>query len=280
MPPDPRFSSVASRSVRYITGMKRLIPIAAALALHFATPVLSPARADTPVDLELVLAIDASGSVDEAEFALQRDGTAAAFLDPEIQNAIQSGPFGRIAVAIIVWAEAGIPGDESAWMLVETPDDANRLASMIAAFPRRVNGGTGIGAGLAQGMRMFERNGFRSLRQVVDVSGDGRETPPRDYVVLMPTARGMALSRGIVINGLAILNEDPDLLTWYRSNVTTGPDSFAVAATDYDDFQVAIRDKLLREIRYRPPLGQRPASMESDYAMVGADAQMRAAIAP
>jgi len=208
-----------------------------------------------PVDLELVLAIDSSGSINAREFALQMEGIARAVTDPDVIAAIERGPLGQIAVAFIIWAEAGIPGDESRWFRIASQSDAARLAATIRTFPRRVGGGTGIGAGLVQAMRMFERNGFEGTRQVVDVSGDGRETPPRDYVVLVDSARGMALSRRITLNGLAIENEDADLADWYRAEVATGRGAFVMAVADFEDFADAMRRKLIREIEYQPPIG-------------------------
>ncbi len=218
---------------------------------------VGPARADTFVDLELVLAVDASGSVSAAEYDLQLSGIAAAIRDDSVLEAIAGGAIGRVAVAMIVWAEAGIVSDETAWFEIATAEDADRFAALVVGFPRRVSGGTGIGAGLTQAMRMFDRNGFAGTRQVVDVSGDGRETPPRDYVALIHHARAMALSRGITINGLAILNEDPELDDWYRSAVITGPGAFVMTARDYRDFAEAMRRKLLREIEDLPNVAAR-----------------------
>lgn len=208
--------------------------------------------ADIEVDLQLVLAVDASGSVDPYEFQLQLDGIADAFRNQEVQAAIANGPMGVIAVALIIWAEAGVPADESPWYLIRSEPDARLFASVAAGWQRRVNGGTGIGAGIVQAMRMFERNGYFSRRMTVDVSGDGRETPPRDYFVLIENARGMALSRGITVNGLAIQNEDRSLSRWYWENVATGPRSFVLQVDSYDDFAPAVMRKLLREIEDLP----------------------------
>ena len=211
-----------------------------------------PALADEPVDLELVLAIDASASVDEAEFALQLGGMASAFRDKTVQAAIAGGALGRIAVAVTIWGDATVPQDQSGWYGVAAPQDAEAFAAVLDRFPRRVTGGTGIGAGLGHAMRMFDRNGFQGSRQVVDVSGDGKETPPRDIVLQMPDARSMAHARGVTINGLAILNDDATLSDWYRNEVATGAGSFVMSCSDYEDFAEAIRRKLIREIEGRP----------------------------
>lgn len=228
----------------------RVIPF----LLGLAGAPSSAAIGEIVVDLELVLAVDASASVDESEFALQMNGIAAAFRSPEVHAAINAGPTGRIAVALAVWAEAERPADLSPFHLVADGRTAIAFASIAETWPRRVNGGTGIGSGLAHAMRHFDRNGFSGRRRVVDVSGDGRETPPRDYVVLIDAARGMAIARGITINGLAIENEDRGLAQWYRDNVATGPRSFVISVARYEDFAEAMQRKLIREIEERPPL--------------------------
>jgi hypothetical protein len=207
-----------------------------------------PALADEVVDLELVLAIDASSSVDDTEWELQRQGYAAAFRDPDIQAAVISGPKKRVAIAVVVWADASVPRWDSDWFVVADPAGSETLASFMAALPRIPMGGTGIGPGLAAAIRKLDRNGMTAPRQVVDVSGDGRETPPRETVVLIPMANAMAKARGVAVNGLAIINEDPGLAVWYRDNVIAGPGSFVITARNYDDFSDAIRRKLLREI--------------------------------
>ena len=216
-----------------------------------------PARAEpVAADLELVLAVDASGSVDDEEFDLQMRGIAAGFRDAKVRQAIGSGPHGRIAVNLIVWADHQVPKDASGWFLVSGDAGAEAFARLVEAFARRQNGATGIGEGVAAAVRAIEANGITGTRKTIDVSGDGRETPPREFVVLMPQARIMALSSGIAINGLAIVNEDAALLDYYRTEVRSGPDGFVMAAADYADFAEAMRRKLIREIEYRPKLSE------------------------
>jgi len=216
-----------------------------------------PAAAEpVAADLELVLAVDASGSVDDEEFDLQMRGIAAGFRDRKVRQAIGSGPHGRIAVNLIVWADHQEPKDASGWFLLSGDADAEAFAQLVEAFPRRQNGATGIGEGVAAAVRAIEANGIAGVRKAIDVSGDGRETAPREYVVLLPQARIMALSSGIAINGLAIVNEDAALLDYYRTEVRSGPDSFVMAAADYADFAEAMRRKLIREIEYQPKLSE------------------------
>ncbi len=216
-----------------------------------------PTKAQSiPVDLELILAVDASASIDTSEYRLQMQGIADAFRDPDVQDAIGSGPLGKILVGLVTWAEAEIPKDFSGWFVLSTPEDANQLAGEIEKYPRRVSGGTGIGSGLAYAVRLIEQNAYDGSRKTIDVSGDGPETPPRRHVVMMPQARTMANIRGVTINGLAILNEVPDLDTWYRNNVTTGPGNFVLKAVTMDDFANAMRRKLYREILTEEKLSQ------------------------
>lgn len=210
--------------------------------------------ADTLVDFKLVLAVDASASVDDDEFRLQLRGIAQAFRDPAVVKAISSGPTRRIAVSLLVWAEATYPKDFSGWSVLSSETDAARFADMVARFPRRVTGGTGLGDGIAHALRAMDGSGIVAPRAVVDVSGDGIETAPRDFSVMLPAARAMAIARGVTLNGLAILNETPDLDHYYRENLQVGPGSFVMSAASYEDFSEAMRRKLLREIDVQPSL--------------------------
>ncbi len=230
-----------------LTNARRFI-IVSLLALGLA-PALASAE---EVDLELVLAVDASGSVDETEYQLQIQGIAEAFRDEAVQSAIGSGPTGRIAVAIVVWADGTLPKDESSWFVVGDRPSALTFADAVSQFPRRVEGGTGIGSAVAYSVRLIADNRFTAPRRVVDVSGDGVETPAREEVtILLPQARMMANAHDVVVNGLAIINEVHDLDNYYRDNVIIGHDSFVMKSRNYEDFKEAIRSKLLREISAR-----------------------------
>ena len=214
--------------------------------------VLDSEAAEKIVDLELVLAVDASGSVNEQEYGLQLIGIARGFRDPAVRKAIRSGPAKSIAVNLLVWAEPQVPKDVTGWFVIASDEDAERFASVVENFPRRQTGSTAIGEGIAAALRSLEANGIAGTREVVDVSGDGRESVAREFTVLVDQARTMAIARGVVINGLAIQNEVSDLADYYRRNVQAGPESFVMAAKDYEDFAEAMRRKLLREIEDRP----------------------------
>lgn len=233
--------------------MKKIFAALAALALlPFVT-----ADADAPlVDLELVLAVDASGSVDEQEFRLQLEGIAAAFRDPAIQQAILSGSESRIAVALVVWSDSAFPKVPTAWHVLQDPASANRFADIVETFHTKTGrskgiggGGTSIGDAIDYAIGMIEVNGIEGTRRVIDVSGDGIETDPwAAPATMLPEARLMAARAGVTVNGLAILNDYQRLNYYYRDNMIVGEGSFVIDAIDYEDFKRAIREKLLREI--------------------------------
>lgn len=215
----------------------------------------APALAEIPVDLELVLAVDASGSVDDTEFALQMGGIAAAFRDPEIVAAIQALPLGRIAVDIVVWADARLAKDDMGWHLVDGAASAGAFADRAERHPRNIPaGGTGIGAAVLFAVKRLEKNDFSGARRVIDISGDGRETTFREWMVPPAQAREQAASKGITVNGLAILTDEPKLDDYYAAEVIGGDGAFVQVAKTYDDFAVAMRRKLLREIRHGGPV--------------------------
>ena len=229
----------------------------AILFVLFALEVLggNPTRAQTTVDVELVIAVDSSASIDDREFSLQMAGIALAFRDPEVIAAITSGPLARVAVAAIFWAESGYPSDITPWYVLADAASAERFAGLMARWPRRIAGGTGIGTALLNSVKQLEYNAFEGKRRIIDISGDGRETTMREFYITSPQARAMAISRGITVNGLAILNDEPDLDLYYRDEVTGGPDSFVMVAREIEDFAEAMRRKLIREFEYRPLIG-------------------------
>ncbi|MCH7555571.1 MAG: DUF1194 domain-containing protein, partial [Proteobacteria bacterium] len=191
---------------------------------------IAPARGQTAVDVELVIAVDSSASIDEREFALQLAGIAAAFRDPEVVTAIGSGPRNRVAVMAIFWAESGYPSDTTPWHVLAGAADAEAFAGLMAGWPRRVEGGTGIGTAVLNSVKQLEYNAIQGKRRIIDISGDGRETTMREFFITSPQARAMAISRGITVNGLAILNDEPELDGYYRAQVTGGPGSFVMVA--------------------------------------------------
>ena len=256
--PPARSRHAFKRQTGVAIGLGRQIRVACAvLALAIGGLLVAEPASAKEVDVELVFAVDASGSVDDAEFRLQLEGIAAAMRDPDVTAAIAAGPRGGIAVNLLVWGEARYPKDESGWFEIRSAADAETFAGLVAGFPRNQVGGTGLGDGIAKSVSSIMDNGYTAPRMVVDVSGDGPETPPRDHTVLLPQARMMANYHGITINGLAILNESPDLDDYYRSQMIMGQGSFVEVAADYADFARAMKRKLLREVQPEPVVGMR-----------------------
>ena len=197
-------------------------------ALFLFAPIHASANQRT-VDLELLLAVDASGSVSAEEFQLQIGGIAAAFRDPEVFEAIRSGPMQRIAVALMIWSDARSRKAVSKWHVIDSPAASHEFADIVLAqIARRKSflgkSGTGIGAAIGQGLKELRTNGIDGTRQAIDVSGDGHETPLMfGEAMALPEARRRAAQAEVVINGLAILSDDPNLGVYYRARVATGP---------------------------------------------------------
>ena len=202
----------------------------------------------TCADLALVLAIDASGSIDARDFALQQAGYAAAFADREVLAALAGA--GVVDVAVVLWGDAEIAPQVLPWQRLETPEDAAGLSADLVRMPRRVTGDTGIGVGLWTALDLHEAGAACAARRVINVSGDGKESHgpnPRRHVALT-VARERAARMGVTINGLAITVDVADLEGWYRDRVILGPDAFVMTATSFDAFGAAIIRKLTREI--------------------------------
>ncbi len=207
------------------------------------------------VDLEIVLAVDASGSVDKTELQLQLGGIAAAFRDKTVQRAIIQGPNQKIAVSMLIWSDAAFAKFPTDWHILESSQTAEAFASVVETFRETTagvtaigGGGTGLGDGLAFALGMIESNGINAHRRIVDISGDGIETPPwNEGAIILPQARNMAKNSKVTVNGLAITTDNDDLTDWYRKHVAIGPGNFVLSANSYHDFKRAIREKLLRE---------------------------------
>ena len=234
--------------------MNRLARLAATVAGLF---LAGPAAGETAVDLELVLAVDASRSIDGYEYALQREGYAKALTHPEVIRAITSGLLRRIAVAYVEWSGEVEQATLVDWTVIDGPAAAASFAVMLMGLPRRYSDGTGISAAIDFAAGLFEDNGIGGTRQVIDVSGDGPNNRGRPSAA----ARDDALAKGITINGLAILNDRPSRPPWpeeavdvhYRRSVIGGPGAFMITIDDFADFADGIRKKLILEIVGRRP---------------------------
>ena len=227
----------------HLTSALDAIRFAATLLL--ACSVCTPAFAQTAVDLQLVLAVDASGSVDQRRFELQQQGYVAAFRDPRVLHAIQSGATQAIAVTMVQWTGPALQIQVLPWTLINDAATAHAFAAAIAATPRQLfSGGTSISGVIDYAVPLILESQFKGTRRVIDISGDGFNNRGRPAA----SARDDAVRAGIIINGLPILALEPDLERYFSDHVIGGPGAFVIAAESYETFADAILKKLIREM--------------------------------
>src|SRR5262249_6926716 len=221
-----------------------------AVALVLACSVCTQAVAQTAVDLQLVLAVDASGSVDQRRFELQMQGYVAAFRNPRVLQAIQSGATQAIAVTMVQWTGPALQIQVLPWTLINDAATAQAFAAAIVATPRRLfSGGTTLRRAHHLARPLLTDRPFKGTRHVIDISGDGSNNRGRPAA----SARDDAVRAGIVINGLPILALEPDLERYYLDHVIGGPGAFVIAAENYETFADAIIKKLIREMAAHEP---------------------------
>jgi Protein of unknown function (DUF1194) len=224
------------------------IRFAAVLLLAFSS--YKPVFAQTAVDLQLVLAVDASGSVDQRRFELQMQGYVAAFRDPRVLHAIQSGATQAIAVTMVQWTGPALQMQVLPWTLLNDATTAQAFAAAIAATPRQLfSGGTSISGVIDYAVPLILESQFKGTRRVIDISGDGSNNRGRPAA----SARDAAVRAGIIINGLPILALEPGLDHYFADHVVGGPGAFVIAAESYETFADAILKKLIREMAANEP---------------------------
>lgn len=222
--------------------MKKIFVFIAAvlLVIGAGSPVLAK-----PVDLELSLLVDVSGSVDTNEFNLQRQGYVDAFNNPALWNAVSQGAIKSIAVNLVYWSSSAV--QSVGWTEINSFASSQAFATLIANAARpgtgTVGSNTGPGTAINFAYPLFNNNGFEGTREVIDVSGDGAENTGADT----SDARDAAILAGIdAVNGLPILGES-GLLAWYTANIKS-TNGFVIAVNSFDDFGAAIDQKLVKEI--------------------------------
>ena len=217
------------------------------------------------VDLELVLAVDTSNSMDRGELALQRAGYVEALRDAAFVNAVPSGREGRIALTYFEWSGTIREGSLIPWQIIDGPDSAIIFAAKLAAQPLGAlpGGGTSISGAVTFGASLFGRGDIHGERRVIDISGDG----PNNTGSPVATARDKAVSDGVIINGLPILIRPSQMTAqmfgnldlYYADCVTGGPGSFVLPIHAASEFATAIRYKLILEVS---GLTARPETIE------------------
>jgi hypothetical protein len=209
------------------------------------------------VDVELVIAVDVSYSMDLDELAVQREGYAQAIVSKEFLQAMKSGPNSKVAVTYFEWSASSDQKVIIPWRVIDGPETADAVAAEIMKTPVRRGSRTSISGAINFAMPLFEENPYRGLRRVIDISGDG----PNNNGAPVTGARDAALEKGITINGLPIMIKEPSYSTmdidnldlYYEDCVIGGPGSFVVSIEDRDKFKEAIRSKLVLEVAGRTP---------------------------
>jgi hypothetical protein len=231
----------------------------------FATPgpktelsaQLAQKQAAASVDIELILAVDVSYSMDMDELAIQREGYAQAIVSKEFLQALKSLPNGKISVTYFEWAASSDQKIIIPWRLIDGPETADAVADEILKTPIRRASRTSISGAINFALPLFDDDPYHGLRRVIDISGDG----PNNNGGPVTVARDAALEKGIIINGLPIMVKEPSYSTmdidnldfYYEDCVIGGPGSFVVSIKDRDKFKEAIRSKLLLEVAGRTP---------------------------
>jgi hypothetical protein len=224
--------------------MTRLI-FALVLGLSWIAPASAQTQALPATDILLVLAVDASGSVNQTRFELQRRGYADAFRSQQVLSAIEGGSTRSIAVTMVQWTGPAMQVQVVPWTLVKDAGSAQALADAIERAPRQLfGGGTSISGAIDHAMLILPNAPYLGLKRVIDISGDGSNNRGRD----VREARDEAVKAGVVINGLPIVSLEFDLDKYYFNNVIGGPGAFIVPADSYDNFAQAVLRKLVLEI--------------------------------
>ncbi len=231
--------------------MKTVSHILFAFVMLTSFGILSPAISKEEVDVQLVLAVDISYSMDERELELQRQGYIAAITSPEVMAAIKSGLLGRIAVSYMEWAGAEQQYIVADWHIIETAEDAAQFAEILEKAPMRRAYRTSISGALAYAATLFGRSPYQGMRQVIDMSGDG----PNNSGPAITYVRDAVLAQGIAINGLPLFFDEPeestaqvDLEGYYRDCVIGGVGSFLIPVRGVEAFPQAVRTKMVLEI--------------------------------
>ncbi|WP_375412552.1 DUF1194 domain-containing protein [uncultured Bradyrhizobium sp.] len=218
---------------------------------------LADTRELPSVDVELVLAVDVSYSMDMDELAIQREGYAQAIVSKEFLQALKTGPNGKISITYFEWAASSDQKIIIPWRLIDGPESADAVAAEIMKTPIRRASRTSISGAINFAMPLFDENPHRGLRRVIDISGDG----PNNNGAPVTGARDAAVEKGVTINGLPIMVKEPSYSTmdidnldfYYEDCVIGGPGAFVVTIKDRDKFKEAIRTKLVLEVANRTP---------------------------
>lgn len=205
------------------------------------------ADAQVRVDLELSLLLDVSGSVDAAEYAIQRNAIANTFRDAGFFDSV-IGQGRSIAVNYIEWAGASEQREAVAWRVINNQADASAFATTLLAGVRSFSTTTAAGNAINFAVNRLAANNITSPVQIIDVTGDGESNEGVDTA----TARDAALNSGVrQINGFAF-GTRPSLISWYEQSIRGGEGSFVYSSLSHSPAD-GIRAKIIREISTNIP---------------------------
>jgi hypothetical protein len=256
--------------------------LALTAALAGAVPLAQSATAgDEIVDVELVLAVDVSLSMSPSELVIQRDGYAAALTDPVVVGAIRDGVHGKIAITYVEWAGEFMQNVVVPWTVIGSAEDAKAFVAAMTLAPPRSARRTSISAAIDYTAALFDNSGFRGMKRVIDVSGDGPNNQGKPVV----GSRDAVTAKGITINGLPLMTNGGGTLSaydivnldeYYTNCVIGGPGAFLIPVNDWAQFPEAVRRKLVLELAdaghparraieaERPPVIRANASVSTD----------------
>jgi hypothetical protein len=237
-----------------LTQRKMLLMTTGAAVLGLAVPgsQLADTKDQVSVDVELIIAVDVSYSMDRDELTVQREGYAQAIASKEFLHALTTGPNRKLAVTYFEWSTSNDQKIIIPWRVIDGPKTADAIAREIMKTPVRNGSNTSISGAISFAVPLFNENPYRGLRRVIDISGDG----PNNNGAPVTGARDAALERGITVNGLPIMvnNSSYSIMSidnldlYYEDCVIGGPGSFVVSIKHRNDFKEAIRAKLIREV--------------------------------
>ncbi|SHL35665.1 DUF1194 domain-containing protein [Roseibium suaedae] len=240
-----------------------------------ASSFMSAYDASREVDVELVLAVDISQSMDTDEQEVQRAGYVAAIMSPDVLEAVRFGPIGRIAVTYMEWGGVDEHFVVAGWTVIEDDASAASFAAQIAEAPLRQVQRTSIASALTKAVEMIQSNDYSGMRQVIDISGDG----PNNQGGSVTKARDKLLATGVTINGLPLMMKSNsnawqamlNLDHYYEDCVIGGPGSFAIPVRSKEGFADAIKMKLVMEIaglQMKQPLVHHAAGREPVHCSI------------
>lgn len=262
----PGFPALLQRAAVPARFFRTFVGFSAAFAALVGTPVVAQATSPSAqqVDVALVIAVDVSWSMDHEEQMIQRNGYAAAFRSKGVIDAIMEGNYGRVAVTYVEWAGQHSQATVVPWTVLDSADSSKRFADALNRDEPLQLRRTSISGAIDYSRSRLDMSGFKALRRVVDISGDGPNNEGRPVT----DARDEAVAAGIAINGLPLMTNTDDfsggyaianLDDYYSQCVIGGPQAFVIPVTSWKAFPEAVRRKLVLELAGLPPDALAPA---------------------